>query len=565
MAVESGAIAEAQGASTADHRALVTNLIKREPDSEPDSPIFKRSPGTTPSSLGSSPAVDEGRALNSLPSAVKLSAPAKFRGQHPPAVWESLKPEIHRLYIDDELPLKEVREIMMHKGFVATEKMYKDKFAKWGYTKNNRRKDVAKMVQLEKQRKAFGKKTMFQRNGKVVDIDTYIKRAKLSSSELESLNAAEELPVIVRVRTPPPTRPIPSNLRPPGFLDLQQLLVKSFGDLSARSESVLGSKSALEVYANYPRTDFYQTVRHLRDASWLFEEGCNAEAGIFMRRAFNNIHKIIENPDPWALCDLLMYQMAFTHYGHQRLIWKYLSEYSAVVRGPVPWLSGVLQALREFFDANPIEMCMEFLAELMGMIYPSMVLVDLSKKSLISFLQGYINSVSRFRSYPNPAVERFAHAIEAPALPLIKQELEPDHPLLRIHALYTLGEQSDWHDERVLDLATDLHRTETDVNSRRLCLRALAYYHMSQWKDQPTKENPRHGYARQYLRQAIDLAPYSTFGGLARGSQREVWGDMKFLEQWYREGGDMESAAELETRRQEGLSEFVNSIQTSPT
>jgi hypothetical protein len=55
-----------------------------------------------------------------LPHAVTLAAPAKFRGQHPPGLWETLKLEIRRLYIDEELPLKEVRELMMQKGFVAT-------------------------------------------------------------------------------------------------------------------------------------------------------------------------------------------------------------------------------------------------------------------------------------------------------------------------------------------------------------------------------------------------------------------------------------------------------------
>lgn len=56
-----------------------------------------------------------------LPHLVTLSAPAKFRGQHPPGLWETLKQEIRHLYIDEELPLKEVRDtMMMKKGFVAT-------------------------------------------------------------------------------------------------------------------------------------------------------------------------------------------------------------------------------------------------------------------------------------------------------------------------------------------------------------------------------------------------------------------------------------------------------------
>lgn len=78
-------------------------------------------PGSTFASP--SPAASENAELVAagLPHLVNLSAPAKFRGQHPPGLWETLKQEIRHLYIDEELPLKEVREMMMMKqGFVAT-------------------------------------------------------------------------------------------------------------------------------------------------------------------------------------------------------------------------------------------------------------------------------------------------------------------------------------------------------------------------------------------------------------------------------------------------------------
>jgi hypothetical protein len=56
----------------------------------------------------------------SPPPAGSLSAPVRFRGHHPPGVWDSHKEEIRGLYIDDEMPLREVREVMLQRGFEAT-------------------------------------------------------------------------------------------------------------------------------------------------------------------------------------------------------------------------------------------------------------------------------------------------------------------------------------------------------------------------------------------------------------------------------------------------------------
>lgn len=77
-------------------------------------------PGSTLTTSPSPARSDNAEVVAGLPHAVTLAAPAKFRGQHPPGLWEQLKNEIRHLYIDEELPLKEVREIMMQKGFVAT-------------------------------------------------------------------------------------------------------------------------------------------------------------------------------------------------------------------------------------------------------------------------------------------------------------------------------------------------------------------------------------------------------------------------------------------------------------
>ncbi|KAF3026757.1 hypothetical protein E8E14_014827 [Neopestalotiopsis sp. 37M] len=498
-----------------------------------------------------------------LPRSVTLAAPAKFRGQHPPGLWESLKQEIRHLYIDEELPLKEVREIMMRKGFVATEKMYKDKFAKWGFNKNNRKKDVAKIVSHQKQRKVAGKSTVYYRNGKVVNLESYIKRAKLSPEDLLEAAEEENLPSYVRSRTPPPqsANPKPDYIQPLGYYNVRDLLFKCFRHLGARADSVLDKDSALAAYTNYPTTDLYFTIRNLRDAAWLFKEDRTREGGVLVRRAFDHLHVLVEDPNPWALCDLLMFQMGVLQYGHQTLIWKFLADYAATGKGPLEWLHNVFKALHEFFENYPIETCLEFLAEQVGVIYPLMV-VQGTKKNMQLFLQGVVNSKSRHHYHIQP-VRRFTLAIESQSLPRAKDVLEPENPLFRFHELFTIGLESGWRDERCLSLATDLYKSETDLNSRRLSLRALAYYHMGRCRPespQMAAANPRYGYAKQYMQQALDLAPHATFGGLSGGALREIWEDSKLLEQWHLEDGDTAAAQALVENRQDALTRFIGSL-----
>ena len=54
-----------------------------------------------------------------------------------PVIWETHRPTIKRLYLDEDKPLKDVIAIMQrdydHK---ATVKMYKNRITKWGLEKN---------------------------------------------------------------------------------------------------------------------------------------------------------------------------------------------------------------------------------------------------------------------------------------------------------------------------------------------------------------------------------------------------------------------------------------------
>jgi hypothetical protein len=55
-------------------------------------------------------------------------------GRQPPSpeAWVAVKEIVRRLYVEDELPLREVKMYLEeHHGFKASERMFKDRLKKW--------------------------------------------------------------------------------------------------------------------------------------------------------------------------------------------------------------------------------------------------------------------------------------------------------------------------------------------------------------------------------------------------------------------------------------------------
>ena len=55
-------------------------------------------------------------------------------GRQPPTPreWAAVKEIVHRLYVEEELPLREVKAYLeSHNGFRASERMFKDRLKKW--------------------------------------------------------------------------------------------------------------------------------------------------------------------------------------------------------------------------------------------------------------------------------------------------------------------------------------------------------------------------------------------------------------------------------------------------
>ncbi|KAH8888798.1 hypothetical protein GQ53DRAFT_748703 [Thozetella sp. PMI_491] len=125
------------------------------------------------------------------------------RGYHPPDVWDSHKEIIRRLYLDERRPLKDVVQIMEDTyGFRATPKMYKTKFTTWGFAKNNTEKEAKQILYHKLMRDAQGKRSVFSRHGKQIDLQRYLRRKGVTEMDLVDFDADGTLPPHVRCWTP---------------------------------------------------------------------------------------------------------------------------------------------------------------------------------------------------------------------------------------------------------------------------------------------------------------------------------------------------------------------------
>lgn len=147
------------------------------------------------------------------------------REQVPAEAWEAVKGTIRHLYLEERKPLKEVIQVMAEQhNFQATPKMYKTRFSQWGFVKNNTEDEVKKLLSMKFQRDARGKVTEFVRNGRVINLGTYLKRKGVTEYDLVDFETPADLPTYVRCRTPTPP-PIPGYLRSPDLLRAQETVV----------------------------------------------------------------------------------------------------------------------------------------------------------------------------------------------------------------------------------------------------------------------------------------------------------------------------------------------------
>ncbi|KAI1776762.1 hypothetical protein F4818DRAFT_411781 [Hypoxylon cercidicola] len=479
-----------------------------------------------------------------------------------PEVWERYKEEIHEIYIDQNRSLSDLMELMQDKGFIATPRMYKAKFVQWGFVKNNKKKDVATMLRLQRQRGAVGKPTAFHRHGRSVDIETYMKRKGISSLELVPPTADIDLPDYLRALTPPPTEP--QHMTLPSHFYAQEVLVSSFKDLSLSwRDSIVSPTSFEDDFNLYFDGELCEATRDFSRACWFFSRGHNSLGALLSQRSFASLHLLIKTPTALGLFDLLIASVISPDYGLAKELWKYLAGYAEAALGSSSTLYKLFAALGEVFRNNTLETGVDFvfscMESIIGMLLETNDFAQTITPSMCFFLLGDLILFNSTRTNL-PSLQRAVASASA----ITSSEASYQAPgVMRFIEPAAYLWQNGPHDEHSAELAYASLQLVDDVSNRYdwtywVSWRVVAYFHRSRCgvDGSSAKDNPRHALARYALERAIDAAESG------RGfDESQIFENMETLESWHREAGDVEQELAVRLRREKGLRDYIEALQ----
>jgi hypothetical protein len=260
------------------------------------------------------------------PTASSSALARPSREQVPAEAWEQFKTTIRGLYLEDRKPLKEVMSIMADKyGFQATPKMYKTRFSQWGFVKNNTEDEVKRLLSMKFQRDAEGKVSEFVRNGRVVNLGTYLKRKGVTEYDLVDFETPADLPAHVRCRTPTPP-PAPDYLRSPDLLRAQELVV---GNMRKAFLHCRQFEMETDTHITWPSTMVWGagSSELLLEANFYFEAQDADQGGQCLMRAFKQLEMDLKKLSPQGIQELLL-GMVHRDPGMMTALCKYLAAYS---------------------------------------------------------------------------------------------------------------------------------------------------------------------------------------------------------------------------------------------
>ncbi|CAG7566446.1 unnamed protein product [Fusarium equiseti] len=292
----------------------------------PFSPTIKREPSTPQlSHVPASSLVSPNERRSSVSQRSQMGS-RPSREQVPAEAWESFKNTIRVLYLEERKPLKEVMSVMADKyGFQATPKMYKTRFSQWGFVKNNTEDEVKRLLSMKFQRDAEGKVSEFVRNGKVVNLSTYLKRKGVTEYDLVDFDLTADLPAHIRCRTPTPP-PTPGYLQSPDLIRAQETIVtnmrKAFlqcRQFEVETDAQVGWQAIMVWGAD--SSDL------LLEANHYFETKDHDQGGHFLMKAFTQLESDLKKLSPQGIIELLL-GMVHRDPGMMTALCKYLAAYS---------------------------------------------------------------------------------------------------------------------------------------------------------------------------------------------------------------------------------------------
>lgn len=204
--------------------------------------------------------------------------------------------------------------------------MYKTRFSAWGFVKNNTEDEVKRLLSMKFQRDAEGKVSEFVRNGKVVNLGTYLKRKGVTEYDLVDFELPANLPDHIRCRTPTPP-PTPGYLRSPDLLRAQELVI---GNMRKAFLHCRQFEVETDTQIGWPMTMVWGAGSSdlLLEANFYFEARDADQGGHFLMRAFKQLELDLKKLTPQGITEVLL-GMVNRDPGMMTALCKYLAAHSS--------------------------------------------------------------------------------------------------------------------------------------------------------------------------------------------------------------------------------------------
>ncbi|KAI1632823.1 Clr5 domain-containing protein [Biscogniauxia mediterranea] len=313
--------------------------------------------------------------------------------------WAKFRGTITMLYLEQNKPLKEVKRIMKEEHyFFATDKMYKNRFKKWGVHKN-----FSKTVAEKSRRAALDKSTKSHIYERQVDLKCVPPPKRKSIEATASASASSQPEIreegVLVCRTPSPRLPqvksIPRRLEAPDTLKATE---DSFHFIRAY---VAGSSCAdhwnrplLEKVKGIPEVHYYwNTVFHVAMAS--FRAGLTSRGFELLSLSFQKYQMLLQLQHPLLIADtcLAFSQLSAVAGANKDLLGHfiyYAFEMSRIICGPGHPICSFFSTIRKAGLAG----LPSFLATLMQYYFQAAQMADRLDAELVAGLRSAIELCS---------------------------------------------------------------------------------------------------------------------------------------------------------------------------
>lgn len=429
--------------------------------------------------------------------------------------------------------------------------MYKTKFREWGYVKYNRKADVVKMLNLQRERAAVGKRTTFTRNGRRVDLESYLKRKGVSDYEIAEPEPALKhlLPYFVRAKTP---EPVPKLCRTPQAAYLRGLYLEycQFSLHTDYQMDKLAAGSTDMSHAFWDQIEAYcwRPMELFFEADWLLTHGHTQEAGLVMRTAFAELHDVLRRDGrEWLLIFTYLTIVKPGDLAPALELLRYLSAFSAIVSGKQSLLHRLSTQLKCIFEEQGYQSYVE--------------IVEGCGRALLDFGVGPTTMKS----------------MVAERLSLSSMESAMRTP--KISGVFNLGRWTLVNPQKHVPMRDIMHPAVQGIEAmphttaeliatsdrndmfKSYCFMTVARHQraLCGGEGAASATDPRHELARYYMDRALYFSSQDFLGATPVDLDA-----MKLLETWLIEAGDHTRAADIRARHRwsiEGYLRRIRSIQ----